>query len=389
MHFQMPDAFRAEMFADVISYLDEFAILDTPENADRSETDELTSDYLMVAEAALDVDRYDDAITAADRALLRIRKLTANADAANGNLYLQFRSARVGYLARHPRSRFYFRTIDNTTASQAVRHRLATECLSVIQRLCENAPDNQLWKQAANETRLMVLASREALDREGLRELRELYEELASVKNQDNKETMYAHENALHIGWLLSESYANAEAIKVVRRNLEVVEKLRANLRMNKKPFAESDWIKATNHGRLAFLLYNGGDIESAVKHAMLARDSYFNALQQRPQNRIWINESVMLDLLLADWLVEQGNFSAATESLERAAKRSLRLSKSDPDDNQMRKRIVRIFVKYADVSVMRKSHELARKEYFIAAQDCRLLILSDEYRPWALRTRL
>ena len=42
-----------------------------------------------------------------------------------------------------------------------------------------------------------------------------------------------------------------------------------------------------------------------------------------------------------------------------------------------------------ADVSAQLNDHAKARKEYFIAAQDCRLLFLNKDYRAWSLQTRL
>jgi hypothetical protein len=39
-------------------------------------------------------------------------------------------------------------------------------------------------------------------------------------------------------------------------------------------------------------------------------------AIEMRPQNRKWIEESVKLELLRSDWLVQQNELDAATNLL-------------------------------------------------------------------------
>ena len=42
-----------------------------------------------------------------------------------------------------------------------------------------------------------------------------------------------------------------------------------------------------------------------------------------------------------------------------------------------------------AEVCQKRKLHGQARRDYYIAARDCQLILLQDDHRDWAFRTRL
>ena len=78
-HWQMSPQFRQEMFGDVIEYLDEFALLEDAQSARADQSHFLTRDYLAVAQAAADVGQPEQATLAADRALNRLRRNSAQA----------------------------------------------------------------------------------------------------------------------------------------------------------------------------------------------------------------------------------------------------------------------------------------------------------------------
>jgi hypothetical protein len=77
-----------------------------------------------------------------------------------------------------------------------------------------------------------------------------------------------------------------------------------------------SNWQLGLTLARKSLLLSLQQDLVSASEVAKLASASLDKAIEMRPQNRKWIEESVKLELLRSDWLVQQNELDAATNLL-------------------------------------------------------------------------
>ena len=395
MHWQMPESFRAEMFADVVSYLDEFAELETSdevvENTNVEQPDELTSDYLLVAQTALHVNRHNDAQIAADRALQRIRKISAGSNADTSDHLLHFRAALLGYMARTPTSKFFNLASPQQLSTLAERQQLALECLEAIGQIGEQTHDNPLWKSKELEARFLVIDSSADTNDKELEDATTLFDDFQKLLEHeaDREVQLQVLESALRVGWFLSENLANEQAQEVLQQNIALVERMRESLRQLSQSLIESDWLKANNYARMAILKKANNDLEGAIESATEAQHAFRKAVLLRPQNKVWTNDMICLQLLLGDWLVEQGEFPVATETFNDAVMHNIRLAKVYPDDFVIQKRTVKMFVKMAEVCQKRKLHGQARRDYYIAARDCQLILLQDDHRDWAFRTRL
>lgn len=63
-------------------------------------------------------------------------------------------------------------------------------------------------------------------------------------------------------------------------------------------------------------------------------------------------------------------------------------MSKSAPNDYEQRKQIVKSFVKLADLSLKAGHNARAREEYYVAAQDCRIILMNPPDHQWVLEVR-
>ena len=384
MHWQMPESFRAEMFADVISYLDEFAELETETNADAGQIDDLTNDYLLIAQAALDVDRYQDASLASERALERLQK-----SADDNDSQLRFRAARLGYLTLTPATKFFELESTGESIRSTERQRLAMMCRDAIDS--EDMNSDSIGKVRDLEVKFLEVAAKEDFDDSDLAAVRLLYDQMTKLVEQesDREVQLAAIKATLRIGWFFSDNGPTKDSIPVMEKNTHLVEVMRQSLRQLSMSLTESDWHKANNYARLAMLNQKAGDLNGAIASASEAQHAFRKAVLMRPQHRIWTDDMICLQLLLGDWLVEEGNLSFAAETLNDSAMHNIRLAKSYPDDVELQKRTIKIFVKMASASEQQKLHAKAHKLYYIAARDCQLIMLQEEHRDWAFETRL
>ena len=388
MHWQMPESFRAEMFADVISYLDEFAEFETPGNTDASQKDELTDDYLLVAQTALDVNRPSDARVASDRALMRIGKISSQENVSDDNYLLRFRAAQLGYLARTPVTKFY--QLKNLRLNLDERQRLALECQQAIQNAAANS-DDERWKLRNLEAQFLVAGTVGEPDNADLVRAQNLFSRMKQLleTGMDREAQLDVLGTAIRSGWFLSANLPNSEAQEILQQNIALIEAMRECLRQLSQSLVESDWLKATNYARLAVLKEADCNLPGAISAATEARHAFKKAVLMRPQNRIWTNDLVCLHLLLGDWLRDQGELKLATETYYDVMMHNVRLSKSYPDDIELQKRSIKILVKMAEICQERKLHDHAQRNFYMAARDCQLILLLEEHRDWAFRTRL
>ncbi len=131
LHWQMSKDFRAEMFRNVIDYLDEFSKLPSDNQQSEHEFEDLIRSYLEVAQAALHVGGFPEATLAADRALELLRS-PASVPANVEVLILRSQAARLLLLA----------TLQTPGFHEHVVHEHVSECLKASSAAVALAPDD-------------------------------------------------------------------------------------------------------------------------------------------------------------------------------------------------------------------------------------------------------
>lgn len=416
MHWQMTEEFRREMFTDVIKYLDEFSELLNESNIELSELEQLAGDYLMISKAAREVGRYEDAILAADRALKLVDQHRAgrNEHSASNWLHLEFRAASAACRARIPLQSF----LDiggKTSSKQANRSatnaaavdagRFASRCQSLVQQAQQQSgmakaidvsaatEDQFRWEIAKRDCVLLSLAVEGEPSRETIHEAIATYEQCLHELQRGkpvipSERRLILGELGCELAWHVTSRPLEGEERRILEGSEILITKMRDQLRSLERQLTNTDWLLGITLGRKALLISQSDSIEEACKVAQLASSSIDRALEMRPQNRKWIDESVRIELLYCDWLMQAGEFEKVQTVLTNLIKKKLRLSKSAPNDYQQRKHIIQLFVKLADLSRSLGNQVRAREEYYIAAQDCRIVLLNPEDQQWVLDVR-
>jgi hypothetical protein len=367
----------------------------------------------MVSKAAREVGGQVDAKVAADRAVMLLQRHDAIGDKTLGSemLYLQYQAVSAACRARLPLPSFldlhtagdaspvYPRTVQEPSTDLRI---LADQCAELLAQFSSPssestdtwiAPESQFrWVMARRESVLFAIAQVKTAD-ESKDKLAQAFSQcLLEIERggqpSDRNRLLLVGEVGWELAWYLSGSSESKESIFVLEQSEMIIGKMRNTLRSLEMPLTFSDWQLGLTLARKSLLLSLQQDLVSASEVAKLASASLDKAIEMRPQNRKWIEESVKLELLRSDWLVQQNELDAATNLLTSLIKKKLRLSKSAPNDYEQRKQIVKLFVKLADLSLKAGYNERAREEYYVAAQDCRIILMNPPDHQWVLEVR-
>ncbi len=374
LHWQMTDSFRAEMFADVLRYLDEFAKLNVDGAADPQIANGLARDYLTIAQSAFDTQQFGDALHAAQRALERLRELDSEHSAEPQSHFL---ATKLACLASRKLKR-------NDSARE-----FALETHQIAGRSLQSNPEEMFWKLAVLEAEFLVLAASHQVSPQELAGLQSLYADLElNPSFQASELIRKARLFKQELGWFLALQLEPKSAVSVIDTNIDVAGRIRDDLRSANAQLAASDFDLATSLVMRAELSMKLDQRETAIEFAQQAQKSFRLGLEQRPQNRHWNSRAARLELQLSDWFYESGNLNAARDTLSDAIKKWLLLSKSDATNWELRAEIIKLFSKLANISAQLGRANDARNEFFIAAQDCRVLLPTDQYRSWVMTVR-
>ncbi len=415
MHWQMTEEFRREMFTDVIKYLDEFAELLPKSELDLAEIEPLTLDYLMISKAAREVGRYDDARMAADRAVDLVSHYQAHSPKdASSWLYLQYRAASDAARARVPVQSFLdihangiSKHADRTSATtfQLEARQFANRCQQLVQKAQQQlgveekvdvavATEDQFrWLMAKRESVLLNVCSEAEPSNAAVGEAIATFEQCLHELQRGEPVTKFERQLLIgelgwEIAWNLSSQPLDRGDWKLLEGSEVIISKMRDQSRSLEKQLTHTDWLKGITLGRKALLMSQIGDLKEACEAAKLASLAIDRAIEMRPQNRQWIDESVRIELLYCDWLAQIGESEKAHPVLTNLIKKKLRLSKSAPNDYQQRKQIIQLFIKLADLSRSLGNEVRAREEFYIAAQDCRIVLMNPDDQQWVLEVR-
>ncbi len=398
MHWQMTESFRAEMFEDVISYLDEFAALASSNGSDAKSPGSIASDYLMIANAALEVGQVDAAQIAADRSLMQIKHNSNPSSDSSESLLLHFEAARVACLSRFDNQPYYYllprelATLNTLKSAQGSEKdepiKMVRECEIVLKQAALLGYREFEWKMAQATTEYLRFRAQSSPNENDIQSLYDLFDRLSESNAATQADRVVQQRLAQEIGSWLALQLPIERALEVVEQTIAIAESFREKVRENSVLLVESDFRQARNFAQHAVLLKSNGDLEGAIQSGRLSQKSFLLGNRQRPQNRFWMSQAMLLDLQLSDWLEESGDVKAAISSLDTAIRACLGISKLDRADRNLRRTIIKLFVKLADLSFKSEEFSEATKEYFIAAQDSRLIIDDQADRNWVLACR-
>ena len=147
-------------------------------------------------------------------------------------------------------------------------------------------------------------------------------------------------------------------------------------------------------HARASIVLANyqwkQGQQENAIETLNRAEVFFKKAVTPVPNNRKWRAELADVQLRLAEYLETTEQLKAARDKLDEGIHNWLHLLEIDTKDYPIRKNSIRSFVKFAELSELMEDHDGAYKGFYTAAQDCLLLMDSnDENRAWAWSIRV
>ena len=377
LHLQMNSELRREMFGDVIEYLDEFASLRTS----GSEFDaELTNDYLVVAEAALQIGEVKQAQDAARRALSLLRPFseTPGMDFA----LLHHRAAKAALMSLEPS------TLDSDHPNLA--HALLEETKRASEQAVAADPSHRAAILAMFQSRYLDISNSDD-DESRSTNLEALLLDMSAFREPNNKSPLdiEAARLACQVGWDLVPMLEASAGLNVLKEIEDTwLYHLRETFHELQRPVVEYHNLKAVNTTRMAALQESLGDRDTAIKTFFTATHDFRRAIEGSPQNRLWIKQAAECDLHIAELNLAKKEFYGAGAYFEEAIKKHVRLIQSDAKDYEARRSIIAIMARHGELETVQKFYFQAARVYYIASNDCRLLFAS-EHREWAFQTRL
>ncbi|MEQ1904477.1 MAG: serine/threonine-protein kinase [Pirellulaceae bacterium] len=397
LHWQMSSKFRAEMFTDLIGFLDEFAQQESlvsasaiKQPAARQLGDDLTTSYLAIAETASEVGQWREAALAAERAFERNRRRIESDSASTAGVYAeQSRAARL-----------LWTSLWKTGAVQPDPRlsQLSAASIADAARAVKLAPDNMQWWLEWMRARIAVIEaampaagaddSKEERLREVFRELSERKLELAAL------EDFHPHGErarlAVRAGCMLLQ-FEEVARVPQLLAELDVrVEEYREDLRSQGLTLLVSDRLRGQLRLGEAEWCWRAGQSDKAFAALEQAVVSQQEAVDRHPQNRIWREELAALHSVAADWLLLRGELAAARDRINRTIVLFVDLLETDAADVPIRMRVIDELIRFGEVSARINDRDGAWRGFYTAAQDCSLLLIDDPtIRQWAFKTRV
>ena len=378
MHWQMTKSFREEMFNDVISYLNEFASIETDQTteAQRQASLSLTKDFHEIGRAALDVGQWQQAKTATNKALQRIRK-NQNDSRESLQLYGEILASAIASQLENNHK---------TNANHSELKSLVTEFASIAQaaeKLDPNYFGTQFLSLRAQYYELSLApASHE------FAEFKLLYNNLVEHHSSRSNEELEPNvlEVAIATSWLATTSDSTQAMTLLEQNETKTLDSLRNTYRGKLLPLYPTDVLRAKNFRLMAEYCHAQGQREQRDEFAQSAEAHLEDALQANPQNRTWRLELADLRLLQTKFLLDQEDYSAAEAKIVETVRTYMKIKELEPENDEVSKNMVKLFVFMAGIRLKAGNIEAAANEYFIASQDASILLGGG--RKWSIEIR-
>lgn len=394
IHWQMSREFRAAMFQDVIAFLDEFSTYERQDSAANG-LDELSEDYIRIAQSAHEVGETAEAIVAAERVVNRLSPWVDSENSVHFKNWLMLNQATrllidAQYLADDDLLKLSRRAPVVGTLSQATLIDLCEQSCKNLLRVEPNHPQSQV-SQIATEYSLLRLrqSAQEPLDNY-LRSLQELLNRSTVLRSNtvDHQLSLEITKIAARITWELTHRDPSSGDQWLAPLNY-MIRKTRDLILSNGTPVTATDILLAQNGLVRGQQAVKRGELAKALAEFQTAALTINELMKLQPLNR----EASLLGVKIhADWaeaLALNQNFQGAQEVLDKVLRIHVSLIKTDPKDNDLRKMGIEYFCRYGEFSRQMSDHEWTVKSYATAAGDCLLFWQPEsELEQWALATR-
>ncbi len=383
LHWSMDQKLQSEMFDEVIRYLDDFSALEPALGMTTAsvpdDLDELSSDYLQVAEAALETRRMPEVRLAASRAYDRLKRLTDTAH----------QPSQTNWLALNQAAQLLLRTARPSSVETRSVHLPVAEwqtvALTSAIQACTEAPKDPAANLARLQTELLAIVLENPEPAAGQHEkLVSLYAELSTLNSLwDNKAIAL-----VTTGWQLAR--IDADPGVWLDRNAKAIEGLREELRIARRPLFDSDRLLGLNFWHRSRIAALANDQETVLTTLQAACKHLAAGLEYQVENRILRQEHAEALAALASHQVATGLMREADVNYDRVLKDYLRILEHDSVDMAARVRLIGHFIRYGELCSSMNEPIWAFKSFVTASQDCKLILGSfDEINRWGLRTQL
>lgn len=383
LYVQMSGKLRRELFIDVIDYLDEFARLPA-KKIKPGAGDDITSQYLRIAEAALRTTDLQEAETAAKQALQRSRIQTAEAT-QNAVLWNQ-RSTAARLLAASNADAI-------TNAEKEIE--LSAEVIQLFDEARKSAEQARTLSPDSDEFHLNYLVARWELLRrqhdagqiDGVVNLRdELQEHCKTAGDEFRVDRL---RTLVQMSLRVAEHSQTDEAFAQEKSDLtSTIEKLREVYRRAGKPNSDSQCMKGQVLKLTAVRQWKAGLHKEAIGTLREAETFFARAAKPAPNNRLWRSQLVDCQVMAATFLSKHDN-RKARDKINEAIRNSIHLLEVDPSDYEMRQKVIWQLVAYGQYSEELGERKLAFRGYATANNDCNLLLFDPERMNWAWKVKL
>lgn len=412
LHWQMSSQFRADMFRDMIDYLDEFSRYEQTHAAedDGQSLRRLAEDYFDVAQSAFNVGQYPEAKLAAERAEQNWQKIVASGNGKRvEDLYSLSRACRLYYeIARDGNLDF-----DHSDRLDLLQRtdQLASQALA----LAPDAVQSQLdkvhvefsllaEKESENVQPAVGLGSSLATDPAPARfnsvsndvntsaAWTDVLERLRALWLRVDDATIDQMASARVSALLMAASQETTEAESLLNEADQVIENYRGHLlhTAQAKPVQATDRMRGKMAELRAKLAWRRGETALALEQLRAAGKTYSEITNLQPQNRTVQLELAEIQAHLAEYQIVLNDLPAADQVLDLALKAYIAVLEKDPKDGVLRKRLVQLFVRYGELSLLMNDPEWAFRSFQTACGDCLLINTKgdQELDNWSIHTR-
>ncbi len=409
LHWQMSRDFRANMFRDVIDFLDDFSSHD-PFNLQSDQLDPLSKDYLEVARAAAHVRQNDEAQVAAGRVIARLQALVEtkdNPNLANWSMLNEAARILIRIDADEPTRRE-----DNRNDKKFNWARHSPPSWNELLRLSQTSATRALEIAPADvNAKLNYLAtqytclfppqaegkssdtnSEDPTNKRSVGKLEEILTkviELADSLQPDEYAAMSAAVTlATEISWKIIDD--NPQMVETWSPLIErQIVRCREVLRSHELSITGMELLRGGDLYHRGLALMTEKRHTEAAKLFGEAIPILNRAVVLQPQNRRAVLEYGQVTEAAARCFMQIDDYQQAQRMLDASLIVVSQSLQTDPADNDLRKKIIEWFCLYGDVSRQIEDYDWATRGYATAAGDCKLFANpSPELLRWSYEKR-
>lgn len=386
LHWQMAPEFRREMFRDVIEYLDRFAAVeanrtDGPmDDSSTESTDGIAQDYFLVAKSSEVVEDKDEYLLAMSRTFDRLRPLCGE-DATAANLLLFSEAA-----ALHAESNL-------SGLRKPERMDLQSQSIEAAERSNKKSPssDSEL---AVLRGRFLVVNG-EAIDHQAkIAKAKPILDAMRSLAHRTTEAPVFrakAFRRSILSHWEYASWHDPSQRLAIYEDIHEFGitdwQSVSHTLNVSVLPSDHANGINKFNIAKTLALLGNDEEANEAIAYAINRLE---RCVQNQGQNAAWRLQLAQICTWARDHYLRIGKPDVSNVHAITTLRQLIAAKERRGNDLALSAEIIQQFCAKAEISRQLGNTKDCMEEYFIAAQDCRLLL--DEIEPvarWAYEMQL